>query len=164
MNYFFDTEFYESGPDHPIQLISIGIVASDGRELYLENGSISLREAIEGNPWLKDNVVAHLKKEFTPYDSIGQKVLDFIGVDPKPKFWAYFADYDWVVLCQLFGTMVELPPNFPKVCRDLKQEMLRMNVSRPEIPGCGPAHNALSDARWNKALFEYLKTKGMIEF
>ena len=34
MKYFLDTEFSERGPMWPIQLISIGIVAEDGREFY----------------------------------------------------------------------------------------------------------------------------------
>lgn len=164
MNYFFDTEFYESGPANPIVLISIGIVAEDGREFYAENGDANLRAAVQGNPWLEDNVIAHLKKEFTRFDAIGPAILNFLGTDTKPKFWAYFADYDWVIFCQLFGRMIDLPETFPNVCRDLKQEMLRLGVSRPVITGCGPAHNALADARWNKALFNYLKTKGMAEF
>lgn len=164
MNYFFDTEFFENGPTNPIVLISIGIVAEDGREFYAENGDADLRLAVEGNPWLKDNVLPHLRKEFSRYETIGPAILKFIGMDTEPRFWAYFADYDWVVFCQLFGRMVDLPPSFPNLCRDLKQEMLKMGMSRPVIEGCGPAHNALSDARWGKALFGYMKTKGMIEF
>lgn len=35
MRYFFDTEFYEDGKT--IDLVSIGIVAEDGRELYAVN-------------------------------------------------------------------------------------------------------------------------------
>lgn len=184
MNYFFDTEFVECGPAVPITLISIGVVSEDGRELYVENSDADLDLAVQQNPWLKDNVIAHLtwKSQMSnknrignggltkeghwllPHKHIGQEILKFIGMDPRPKFWAYFADYDWVIFCQLFGRMVDLPETFPNLCRDLKQEMLRMNVSRPLIQGCGPAHNALSDARWGKALFGYLKTKGMIEF
>lgn len=37
------------------------------------------------------------------------------------EFYAYYADYDWVVFCWLFGKMVKLPKGFPKYCRDLKQ-------------------------------------------
>lgn len=31
------------------------------------------------------------------------------------------ADYDWVVLCQLYGTMMDLPKGWPMYCRDVKQ-------------------------------------------
>jgi len=41
------------------------------------------------------------------------------------EFYAYYADYDWVVFCQLFGTMNDLPKGFPVYCIDLKQELDR---------------------------------------
>ena len=41
----------------------------------------------------------------------------------KPEFYAYYADYDWVVFCWLFGRMVDLPEGFPMYCIDLKQEL-----------------------------------------
>lgn len=51
------------------------------------------------------------------------------GCMDKPQFYAYFADYDWVVSCWLFGRMLDLPKNFPYYCRDLKQ-MLDEKVER----------------------------------
>ena len=45
-----------------------------------------------------------------------------IGYKLDPiEFYAYFADYDWVVFAQLFGNMINLPEGFPKYCKDLKQ-------------------------------------------
>jgi hypothetical protein len=41
----------------------------------------------------------------------------------NPEFYAYYADYDWVVFCQLFGTMMDLPKGFPMYCIDLKQTL-----------------------------------------
>jgi hypothetical protein len=177
MRYFFDTEFYERGPAHPITLISIGIVAEDGREFYVENSDVDLNSL---SPWLKENVVPHLERSkpadpmperpsfgasdtlIAPHKDIGQGILRFLGTDVKPEFWAYFADYDWVVLCQLYGSMIGLPPTFPHFCLDLKQEMWKRKMHKPTLVGvnAGPEHNALADARWNKALFEYMeKTK-----
>ena len=43
----------------------------------------------------------------------------------KPEFYAYYADYDWVVFAQLFGSMINLPKGFPMYCKDLKQELDR---------------------------------------
>lgn len=43
--------------------------------------------------------------------------------DENPEFYAYYADYDWVVFCWLFGKMMDLPEGFPKYCQDLKQIM-----------------------------------------
>lgn len=37
------------------------------------------------------------------------------------EFYGYYADYDWVVFCWLFGRMIDLPRGFPMYCRDLKQ-------------------------------------------
>ena len=73
----------------------------------------------------------------------------------KPEFWGYYADYDWVVLCQLFGKMVDLPADWPKYCLDIKQ--FAMLVGNPELPKQeGTAHNALVDARWHKQMFDWL--------
>jgi hypothetical protein len=44
-----------------------------------------------------------------------------IDCNGKPEFYAYYADYDWVVFCWLFGKMIDLPKGFPMYCRDLKQ-------------------------------------------
>ena len=40
-----------------------------------------------------------------------------------PQFYGYFADYDWVVFCWLFGKMMDLPKGFPMYCIDLKQTL-----------------------------------------
>ncbi|SRR6266702_345413 len=58
MLYFMDSEFVERGPDYPIDLISIGIVSSDGRELYAQSVEFDHRKASE---WVKDNVLTHLQ-------------------------------------------------------------------------------------------------------
>lgn len=40
----------------------------------------------------------------------------------KPvEFYGYYADYDWVLFCSLFGRMIDLPKGFPMYCKDLKQ-------------------------------------------
>lgn len=44
----------------------------------------------------------------------------------KPEFYAYYADYDWVVFCWLFGSMMNLPKGFPMYCNDLKQDLDRI--------------------------------------
>lgn len=73
----------------------------------------------------------------------------------KPEFWAYHADYDWVVFCQLFGTMMDLPTGFPMYCKDIKQ--LCDSLGSPELLKQGnEEHNALADARWNKQTWEFL--------
>lgn len=154
MRYWFDTEFIERSPEHPIRLLSIGIVAEDGRELYCEVGNASdlVRHdfALYRDSWLVDNVLPHLGSHGMTRDEIKQRILAFIG-DDKPEFWAYFADYDWVVLCQIFGRMIDLPKGWPMHCLDLKQEMKSRGVKREQLPEQGSAeHSALNDARWTR--------------
>ncbi|WP_329141004.1 3'-5' exoribonuclease domain-containing protein [Streptomyces sp. NBC_00670] len=58
---FYDTEFLEDG--RTIDLISIGMVTEDGRELYAVNEEISadpLNGRICNHQWLMENVVPHL--------------------------------------------------------------------------------------------------------
>lgn len=39
----------------------------------------------------------------------------------EPEFYAYYASYDWVSFCWIFGRMLDLPKDFPMYCKDLKQ-------------------------------------------
>jgi hypothetical protein len=80
--------------------------------------------------------------------------LAFAGSDPE--FWGFYADYDWVLLCQLFGTMMELPEGWPRYCRDVKQEADRLRLRLPK-PTIGIEHHALHDARWLKFAHEWME-------
>jgi DNA polymerase III epsilon subunit-like protein len=92
-----------------------------------------------------------------PRKIIAEEILAFVGTDTNPEFWAYFADYDWVVLCQLFGTMIQLPGHFPMWCRDVKQLMSDLGIKREQLPQqTGTEHNALEDARWTRECLDYL--------
>lgn len=89
---------------------------------------------------------------------IKDAVLELCDVEKfgKPEFWGYFADYDWVVFCQLFGTMIQLPKGFPMYCRDIKQwadQLGNPKIPKPEVE----VHHALADAEWTKEAYDYLK-------
>ncbi len=95
------------------------------------------------------------------------------------QFYGYYADYDWVVFCSLFGTMMDLPGCFPMYCRDLKQ-MLDAKARAVQLasqfkekqntlcsyidflkhcsdyPQQSNEHNALADAKWNLELYKFL--------
>jgi hypothetical protein len=151
--FFMDTEFIESGRKLPIELLSIGIVCEDGREFYAANADANLTNA---SPWVMDNVVPYLGKphQHMGFDSIRRSILEFVG-DCKPEFWGYYADYDWVVFCQIFGAMIDLPKGWPMYCRDIKQ--LCDERGNPKLPKqSSTEHNALNDARWNKSVYELL--------
>lgn len=150
MRYWLDTEFIE----YPctIDLISVGIVAEDGRELYLENALAKWQNASQ---WVLDNVRPHLlNNSDLNLVQIGRQVREFVGND-TPEFWGYYCDYDWVVFCWLFGTMMDLPDGWPMYCRDIKQWCDELGT--PVLPEqTTTEHNALADARWNREAWKFL--------
>jgi hypothetical protein len=240
MKFFLDTEFIEGAkqrrflgfnvgaPVPTIDLISIGLVAEDGREFYALNAECELGYAW-ANEWVRQNVLLPIwhknvstalkYSQFMPFslstmkhifkekgrtkqqltselyefvfplqwlaDELN-KVLTMPGCDVSgglvrgpgvgeyydrgeaitwlkglsaeitPEFWAYYADYDWVVFCQLFGRMLDLPKGFPMFCHDLKQELSRLGITSEQKQALCPdpegEHDALVDARWDKQL------------
>lgn len=233
MKYFIDTEFIEDFREpiftkrhHFIDLISIGIVAEDGRTYYAVSKEFNPDEASE---WVKENVlypimqehgftkplsnlhgclsyrknaIKHIQKNqgkdlhtianeiyqfICPYDraseyagvgGIDEGAEAFLKTNP-PSFYGYYADYDWIVFCKLFGTMMDLPKGFPMYCRDLKQMLdekveclfssrkfgdgrddfewqLNYTKKSDKYPKQSNEHNALSDAKWNKQLYEFI--------
>jgi hypothetical protein len=143
-----DTEFIEDG--RTIDLISIGLVREDGAEYYAESAECDLSKASD---WVRDNVLPHLTGDRRPRGIIALEIEDFVG--KKPEIWGYYCDYDWVALCQLYGTMMDLPKDWPMFCLDIKQ--LCVSLGDPRLPEQGKGeHNALADARWNRAAWEFL--------
>ncbi len=276
-------ELYKLETENTIDLISIGIVAEDGREYYAISKDFNLKEAwnrydlvyqkgIVSNPekkvknyWIRENVLKPIwielflryENEYTflkgeSYDlfeqelknglhddlftfksikallnrygktnkQIAKEIVRFVDygkynkivskdgdiirnimyyhgdVDDYVKqfesenkdyketptsFYAYYADYDWVVFCWLFGRMIDLPEGFPMHCNDLKQMLdekllstkirglyypenrvtlkykLTFIKNHPNYPKEENEHNALADAKWNKKLHEFIK-------
>jgi hypothetical protein len=155
MKYFIDTKFIESGRIKPITLISIGIVAEDGRGLYAVSSEFNPDDASD---WVKENVLTQLGTENRcTIELIADAVRGFCNptLHGKPEFWGYYADYDWVVFCQMFGRMIDLPKGFPMYCHDIKQ--LADSLGNPQLPEQGKGeHNAIADANWNKVAYEFL--------
>lgn len=153
--FWFDTEFMEDGKT--IELLSIGIVDEDGREFYAEDSDAHW---VHANPWVRENVIPKLCLPMygrSRFD-LRMDILEFIGPDVRPQFWAYFGSYDWVVLCQLFGTMMDLPDGWPMFPMDLKQYAVMAGVTDLHAfePEPEDAHNALVDARWTKRAYDAL--------
>jgi 3' exoribonuclease, RNase T-like len=160
----YDTEFLEDGKT--IELISIGMIAEDGREYYAVNKRMPKRR-IRKSPWLMKNVVPSLPRPhgdwvlgmpnrwlFNYLDPcvkeparIAREVRRFIQDTPDLELWADYGAYDHVVLCQLWGRMIDLPHGVPMFTHDLEQECRRLGS--PPMPPMPDArdHNALSDAR-----------------
>lgn len=155
MRIFFDTEFIEDGKT--IDLISIGMIREDGYMFYAENAECDRSRA---SAWVRENVFTKLSngQSLMIRRDMAAAIVDFAG--EKPELWAYYADYDWVVLCQLFGTMMDLPKGWPMFCLDLKQ--LCVSKGNPRLPkqDAKAEHGALADARWVKETFDFLSDLG----
>ena len=187
MRFFLDTEFIESAVG--IELVSIGIVSERGDTFYAESTNFDERNAdqwVKDNVLSKltwwgnensdksyhngstlRNANNTLKSEFFGpdvfiRDGILRWMSDIAGTrNLDPQFYAYFADYDWVIFCRLFGRMINLPKGFPHFCMDLKQMMeergLDTEWKRQQCPDPEGEHNALVDAQWNKKLFNVIE-------
>ena len=55
MKIYLDSEFVDDG--HTIDLVSIGLVSEDGREIYMQSVEFNPTKASQ---WVKDNVLSHL--------------------------------------------------------------------------------------------------------
>jgi hypothetical protein len=115
---------------------------------------------------------SHLKQLIAQFGKsnkqIAKEIEDFTGQvkfrgllkenpDPvdTPVFYGYYADYDWVLFCSLFGRMLDLPKGYPMFCFDLKQSMQELGLTKEwkekHVPD-NNIHHALLDARWNQQL------------
>ncbi len=158
MKFYFDTEFLDDG--HSIDLISIGIVNENGDEYYAVNAEFEEERATD---WLRSRVLAHIPRDFKRKlkINIAQEVQEFLhgpgtweNAD-APEIWGWYPAYDWVVLCQLYGPLVNRPAHFPKRPNDLKQ----LAIEFPEAPlpkQSGTKHNALEDAKWVRDAHKFL--------
>lgn len=181
MRYFYDCEFHEDG--RTIDLISIGIVAQDGREYYAVHAEADWTRA-SAHPWLPEDVLDHLPGEWVMRHTAGQvrnewrpdrrhkdvkvreqiadEVSAFIAAGSPNRddneLWAYYAAYDHVALCQMWGRMVDLPAAVPMFTRDLQQVVAELEENGQEVhrPAQTDEHFALADARWDRALHEVL--------
>lgn len=153
--YFYDCEFIEDG--RTIELISIGVIGQDGREFYAVSTDFDPDTA---GPWVRRNVLDKLPSQSDPSWRTRRRIRDdlltFLTDPGLPiELWAWYAAYDHVVLAQLWGAMPAMPPEVPRLTREIRQHW--------EIAGCPPIpdpgrdrHNALADAklgfaRWQAA-------------
>lgn len=141
---FFDTEFIDNGKT--IEPISIGILCEDGRQYYAEFSDTDLLKA---NPWVKKNVIPYLDfKCLRTKEDVRRELLKFCyEYNENIEFWGYYCAYDWVLLCQIFGTMIDLPDGFPMFPYDLRAILNQRGLSEVSQPDFH-IHHALSDARW----------------
>lgn len=144
----FDFEFIEDGKT--IDPVSVGLVRGDGEVYYAEFLEADLSKA---DSWVIDNVLPKLEGPAKPRAQIAQEIIEFVG--ENPVFWGYYADYDWVVLCQLYGRMADLPQTWPMYCRDLKQLVDEHDIQLEQPNSYEEEHNALADALWIARSLDY---------
>lgn len=174
MKYWYDAEFEEAGT--VIIPISLGIVSEDDRELYLINTEY-MQSYIDlegyhwrGNPsiitpWLCQNVCDKISQDEVNvfglgYEDWGLEIEAFISNDGNivsrkdVELWGWYGAYDHVMLCQVYGTMIQLPEPIPMFTNEIEQlrkgeEELERDLDR------FPLHNALSDAKYQRALYQH---------
>jgi hypothetical protein len=160
---FYDTEFLENGKT--IEFISIGMVNEHGNTYYAVNATMPWGDILK-HEWLVENVVPHLPLNGSMLDFnhpsvksrslIAQEVQNFVLRERNPRLWAYYGAYDHVVMCQLFGKMIDLPEGFPMFTNDLKTFQYYKGNPRLPIQDPGSEHNALDDALWVKDAYQFL--------
>lgn len=158
--FYYDTEFHERGPEFPIDLISIGAISEYGQSYYAVNAEFDF-EAAQENSWLDENVLRFIPTDMGRLDLSHPKVKPRSEIkadlerlfEPKivldkTELWAYYADYDHVLLSQIFGRMIDLPDYIPMYTRDIKQEVDRLGIDPKSLPVISPhlEHHALNDA------------------
>lgn len=143
---------------------------------YNKRAIKSIQKAIGKHP----AVIAMEIRDFVMYPKrLNDNKSVTLTINVRPEFYGYYCDYDWVVLCSLFGRMIDLPEGFPMYCNDLKQtldekvnyilsiksgyltfdEQLEILKTDPRYPKQRNEHNALDDARWNVELYKFLNLK-----
>lgn len=176
MRIFYDTEFLQM-PGKYIELISIGMVAQDGREFYAVNSEMNTL-TIARDRWLMDNVMSSIGHvEETSYitafgtpikdlritdehamnaHDIRKGILDFIG-EEEAELWAWMGAHDHRVLTTLFGDFSMQPGTVPFTTHDIATLVALTGEQPPRQPK--GLHNALADARWNVVRYDYLMEK-----
>lgn len=121
-------------------------------EAYITDGEGTTYAQVEG--WKVGATIQHWVEEVCPINPKGHPRIP--DPPPSPEFWADYGSYDWVLLCQQYGTMLDRPSGWPMFVRDIQQ--LKWDVGfdgkLPEVEG--QAHNALDDALNVKERYEFL--------
>jgi len=159
LRYFLDTEFIDRGQS--IDLVSLGVVAHDGREFYKISRDF---EAAAASDWVHEHVLSRLEPHdsglWAPEAAIRDGLRAFIGEDNAPEFWTWGGGaYDWFAVIGLFGGGDHLPNGWPYVTSDLDQWLHQMGLASddPRLPEhTGAPHHALADAHHSALVYDYL--------
>jgi hypothetical protein len=149
MKVFFDTEF--TGLHQNTTLISIGMVAEDGRKLYCE---LTDYDETQIDDWLKKNVLSNLRNiNRVSQKELAIKIQEFLAPYEIVYMWSDCLAYDWVLFNQIFGHAFNIPKNVyyipMDICTLFVAKCIDPDINREkfaEITGEENKHNALWDA------------------
>ena len=171
---FFDTEF--TGLHKGTSLISIGLIADDGKTFYAENAEYDKSQV---DDWINEHVIAntsYLKESgnmeiastslsnfyhVEGIDGIKTDLMDWLNQFDTVEIWSDCLAYDWVLFNDIFGHAFNIPKNvyyIPfDICTLFKTKGVDPDINREEFAGIvGSKHNALHDAKVIKACYEKL--------
>lgn len=168
--YSLDTEFRATGST--IDLISVGLVCEDGREIYRVCADFD-QAAVARDGWLREHVWRHLPLRPCPWwhlrlcntggaghldtshpdvasrTQIADQIAAFLGGE-EAQVWADYGAYDFVAVSGLWGALSDKPAGWPWHVMDLRQEIKRLGLTPDQLPpSLGRQHHALADAYWN---------------
>jgi len=135
--FFYDCEFIEDG--RTIDLVSIAVIAEDGREYYAVSTEFDPGRA---GAWVRTNVLDKLpppadaawRSRRSIRDELGEFLLAPGG---EVQLWAWVAAYDHVALAQLWGDMTALPRRIPRftMAGRRSRRTVRTATTRSRTPG-----------------------------
>lgn len=158
MRYYLDTEFIDKG--YTVDLISIGVLSEDGRELYAISTDF---DPLAASDWVRENVLANLEPRdsgcWKSVELIRAELLSFVGAD-EPEFWTWGGGtYDWFAVMQIVGGADNLPEGWRYYANELMQWCGQMGLDTHDLripEQAADAHNALADARHDRVIYEFL--------
>ena len=182
MKLFFDTEF--TGLHKNTTLVSIGIIAENGKTFYAELTDYDQKQIDE---WLEKNVIANLTIDKDSLGKFGDDANWLVRGDTasikyylegwlkqfeKVVFWSDCLSYDWVLFNHIFGHAFSIPENvyyIPfDICTLFEHKGIDVDISRERYAEITNdkgqnqtaeymmKHNALYDAKVIKLCYEKL--------
>lgn len=136
MKIFFDTEF--TGLHKNTTLISLGMIAEDGRTFYAEFLDY---DNLQVDDWIRDNVIANLKyktcienwcnKNPENFECVGysykirQWLREWLEVYETVELVSDCCHYDMVLFIDIFGNAFDIPKQVNPVCHDINQDIAK---------------------------------------
>ena len=138
MKLFFDTEF--TGLKKNTTLVSIGIVAENGKKFYAEFTDYDAKQV---DKWVKENVIDNLlldgmgdgvsETDENPScvlvrgnkEYVKDELVEWISQFDSVQFISDVCHYDFVLLIDIFGTAFDLPENVSASCHDINQDIAK---------------------------------------